>query len=97
MRNIDEISNTIDNWNGTFAELADEFSISEYRILFEEGCLDYVNDDWIEEKCYNTGDYASMLYHFIGDWLMSYIAQGYSSKATNNLFRLWNEGGSYES
>lgn len=97
MRNIDEISNTIDNWNGTFAELADEFSISEYRILFEEGCLDYVNDDWIEEKCYNTGDYAGMLYHFIGDWLMSYIAQGYSSKATNNLFRLWNEGGSYES
>lgn len=91
MRNIDEIINTIDNWNGTFAELVDEFSISEYRILFEEGCLDYVDAEWIEEECYNTGDYASMLYSFIGDWLMSCIAQGYTSKATNNLFRLWNE------
>ena len=91
MRNIDEIINTINNWNGTFAELADEFSTEEYRILFEEGWLEYVDDDWIEEKCYNTGDYAGMLYHFIGDWLMSYIAQGYTSKATNNLFRLWNE------
>ena len=91
MRNIDEIMNTINNWNGTFAELADEFSTEEYRILFEEGLFEYVDEDWIEEKCYNTGDYAGMLYHFIGDWLMSYIAQGYTSKATNNLFRLWTE------
>ena len=91
MRNIDEIMNTINNWNGTFAELADEFSIEEYRILFEEGCLEYIDDDWIEEKCYNTGDYAGMLYQFISDWLMSCIAQGYTSKITNNLFRLWNE------
>ena len=73
------------------AELADEFSISEYRILFEEGCLDYVDAEWIEENCYNTGDYAGMLYSFISDWLMGCIAQGYTSKATNNLFRLWNE------
>lgn len=96
MRNINEIINTINNWNGTFTELADEFSIEEYRILFEEGCWEYVDDEWIEEKCYNTGDYADMLYQYIGDLLMSYIAQGYISKATNNLFRLWNEG-SYES
>ena len=91
MRNIEEIMDTIDNWDGTFAELANEFSIEEYHILFEEGCLEYVDAEWIEENCYNTGDYAGMLYHFISDWLMSYIAQGYTSKATNNLFRLWNE------
>ena len=91
MRDIEDIVNTIDNWNGTFAELANEFSTEEYRILFEEGCLEYVDDEWIEEEFYNTGNYAGMLYHFIGDWLMSYIAQGYSGKTTNNLFRLWNE------
>ena len=91
MRNIEEIMNTIDNWNGTFTELANEFSTEEYRILFEEGCWEYVDDEWIEENCYNTGDYVGMLYHFIRDLLMSYIAQGYTGKATNNLFRLWNE------
>lgn len=95
MRNINEIMNTINDWNGNFTELANEFSIEEYRTLFEEGCWEYVDVDWIEEKCYNTGDYADMLYQFIGDLLMSYIAQGYTSKATNNLFRLWNEGESY--
>ena len=97
MRNINEIMNTISKWNGTFTELANEFSIEEYHTLFKEGGWEYVDDDWIEENCYNTGDYAGMLYHFIGDLLMSYIAQGYTSKATNNLFRLWNEGESYES
>lgn len=91
MRSIDEITNTIVNWNGTFNELANEFSIGEYHVLFEEGCLEYIDSEWIEETCYNTGDYASMLYNFVGDWLMSSIAQGYSGKATNNLFRLWNE------
>ena len=91
MRDIEDIMNTIDNWNGTFTELANEFSTEEYRILFEEGCLEYVDDEWIEEEFYNTGNYAGMLYHFISDWLMSCIAQGYSGKATNNLFRLWNE------
>ena len=91
MRNINEIINTIDNWNGTFAELVNEFSVEEYQTLFEEGCLEYVDDDWIEECCYSTGDYANMLYHFISDWLMTYIRDGYTSKATNNLFRLWNE------
>lgn len=90
MRNIDEITNTIYNWNGTFNELTNEFSISEYAILFEEGALEYFDIDWLEEKCYNTGDYADMLYNFIGDWLMSSIAQGEDGKATNNLFRLWN-------
>ena len=88
MRNIDEINNTIVNWNGTFAELADEFSIGEYHVLYEEGCLEYMD----VENCYNTGDFADMLYVFIGDWLMSNIVDGYPSKATNNLFRLWNEG-----
>ena len=91
MRNIDEIINTICNWNGTFTELADEFSIEEYRTLFEEGGFEYVDDEWIEEEFYNTGNYVGMLYHFISDLLMSYIAQGYSGKVTNNLFRLWNE------
>lgn len=91
MRNIIEIENTISNWNGSFAELVNEFSADEYNTLFKEGCLEYVDDEWMEEKCYNTGDYAGLLYHFIGDWLMSYISNGYSSKATNNLFRLWNE------
>ena len=91
MRDISEIIITICSWQGTFIGLANEFSIEEYRILFEENCWEYVDEDWIEEKCYNTGDYAGMLYHFIGDLLMSYIAQGYTSKATNNLFRLWNE------
>ena len=60
MRNIDEIMNTITNWNGTFAELANEFSTEEYRILFEEGLFEYVDEDWIEEKCYNTGDAVSV-------------------------------------
>ena len=91
MRDIEEIMDTIGNWNGTFAELTNEFSTEEYRILFEENCWEYVDEDWIEEKCYNTGDYAGRLYHFIGDLLMSYIAQGNTSKASNNLFRRWNE------
>jgi hypothetical protein len=88
MRNIDEINNTIVNWNGTFTELVNEFSIGEYHVLYEEGCLEYAD----AENCYNNGDYADMLYVFIGDWLMSNIVDGYPSKATNNLFRLWNEG-----
>lgn len=91
MRNFDEIMNTIDNWNGTFAELVNEFSADEYRILFEEGNLDYIDDDYIEEYYYNTGDYAEVLYNFISDWLMSCIAQSNQGKVSNNLFRLWNE------
>ena len=91
MRNMNEIAETINNWEGTFAELVNEFSIEEYRILFEEGCLEYFDVEWVEDNCYNTGDYAGMLYVFVGDWLMSKINYGHTSKATNNLFRLWNE------
>ena len=89
MRNIDEIMNTIDNWNGTFDELVDEFTVGEYEVLFERGSNDYVDFEVIEE-CYRN-NHADMLANFITDWLMSYVAQGYTSKATNNLFRLWSE------
>lgn len=91
MRNINEILNTINNWDGTFAELANEFSTEEYEILYQEGRFDYVDEDWIEENCYHTGEYADMLYFFIGDWLMACIAQGDICKETDNLFRLWNK------
>ena len=60
MRNMNEIAETINNWEGTFAELVDEFSIGEYHTLFEEGWLEYIDGEWVEENCYNTGDYAGI-------------------------------------
>ena len=91
MRNSIEITDTIYDWNGTFDELVNEFSAEEYKILLEEGSLEYTDAEWFEEECYNTGDYADMLYNFIGDWLMSSISNGAKGKETDNLFRLWNK------
>lgn len=91
-RNIDMIINTIYNWEGSFDELAKEFSVEEYKILFENGNLEYTCDEWMEEECYMKEDYSEMLYWFIADFLMVDIAQGNRGSVTNNLFRLWNRG-----
>lgn len=95
MRNFDEISRTIDTWSGSFEELAKTLTNEEYKILFEEGTLEYTDDEWIEENCFNVGEYKNMLYYFISDWLMSSIAGSYNGSnndsITDNLFRLWKE------
>ena len=90
MRNIDAIVDTIYNWNGTFDELAKQFTTEEYEILYEQALWEYVDPEWVEENCYNTGNYTDMLYNFIGDCLMSCIADGSTGKITSNLFRMWN-------
>lgn len=90
MRDIDEIIETINNWEGTFDELVDEFTKEEYDEMWNNYCWESFNVDWIYECCYSTGDYNEFLYNLIGDTLIFCIKDGCDGITTANLFRIWN-------
>ena len=90
MRNISHIITTIDEWDGTFDELVNEFTKEEYDELWNNYRWERFDADYIYESCYSTGDYREFLYNVIGDTLIWCIADGYYGEATANLFRMWN-------
>ena len=87
--NFDDAYSKIREWTGSFNELVDHLTAKEYEFLMEAGVLDYTDEDWMEE---HFEDKQVFLANFIGDWLMSCIANGDVSNYTENLYRLWKQG-----
>lgn len=89
MRNIEEINETIINWNGTFDKLVKQFNNNEYNEMLNETIWEIIDDTYMDEY-YTNGDWPEFLHFYLEDWIHANLIYG-NRDGIENLMRLWLE------
>lgn len=90
MRNIEEILDFIEKWQGSFRDLVKEFTPEEYKEItenyyWENDDLEGMADEYNKFECYDD-----LLELCITEALLNNINIGII-EGTDNLYRLWRE------
>ena len=90
---FDLICDTIYDWQGSFKDLAAQFTEEDYKIIFDEGFASDPNwrvDDKLTTYYYERKYWEEFLAMFIRDSLADLVING-ETLGFDNLYRLWKE------
>jgi hypothetical protein len=89
MRTIEEINETITNWEGDFEHLVKKFNNNDYNTMLCETNWEVIADEYMDE-IYQNGEWADFMKFYLEEWLHAQLTYGVKY-GTENLMRLWLE------